>query len=149
MKYWLYPIHPILMWVLFVLVLYAFYSGVQVRRTRMATGEIRKILSRERFDRTHYQLASALLALMTLSTLTGMGVDYLNTGQLFVGFHLIPAAIAIALMASTAALAPWMQQGKNWARDLHLGLGIAIACVFSWQVFSGFYVVWEIITGQS
>ena len=44
MKYWLYPIHPILMWVLFVLVLYAFYSGVQVRRTRMATGEARKTL---------------------------------------------------------------------------------------------------------
>ena len=149
MKYWLYPIHPILMWVLFVFVLYAFYLGWQVRRTRMATGEAKQALSRERFDRQHYQLASALLALMTLSTLMGMGVDYLNTGQLFVSFHLIPAAIAIALMASTAALAPWMQQGKSWARDVHFGLGIAISSVFSWQVFSGFYVIWEIITGQS
>ncbi|MDY6937485.1 MAG: DUF4079 domain-containing protein [Cyanobacteriota bacterium] len=149
MKYWLYPIHPIIMWVLFVLVLYAFYLGVQVRRTRTATGETKQVLSRERFDRAHHRLASVLLAGMTLSTLVGMGVDYLNTGQLFIGPHLIPGAIAISLMATTAALAPWMQQGKSWARNLHLGLGMAIASVFSWQVFSGFYVIWEIITGQA
>ncbi|MBE9170887.1 DUF4079 family protein [Pleurocapsales cyanobacterium LEGE 06147] len=44
-KFLLNFIHPILMWALLFLTLYALYLGIQVRRTRTATGEAKKIIN--------------------------------------------------------------------------------------------------------
>ena len=41
-KPWLNFIHPVLMWVLLAVSIYALYLGVKVRQTRTAEGEVRK-----------------------------------------------------------------------------------------------------------
>ena len=63
--------HPILMWVLLAITLYAGYLGLQVRRTRTADKETRKELVPKQFHIKHYQLGSILLALVVLGTIGG------------------------------------------------------------------------------
>ena len=58
MKYWLYAIHPAWMWVVFVLTIYAFYLGLQSRRARKATGEIKKTLVKQKFSQRHYRVGA-------------------------------------------------------------------------------------------
>lgn len=53
--------HPILMWVLFGLTLYAMYLGIQLRRVRSAEGEVKKELIKGRFTIRHHQIGSLLL----------------------------------------------------------------------------------------
>src|SRR5512136_2269524 len=88
-KVWSQFFHPALMWVLFALTLYALYLGVLVKRTRTAEPEKRKELIKGKYNLKHYQVGSALLALMVLGTLGGMAVTYINNGKLFVGPHLL------------------------------------------------------------
>ena len=89
MSYWLYAIHPALMWVVFVCTLYALYLGLQVRRTRSATGELKKALVKQKFSKRHYQLGAFLLALMTTGSIGVLGIEYLNSGKLY--WFLIPS----------------------------------------------------------
>ena len=49
------------------------------------------------------------------------------------------------LMANVAALAPFMQRGKEWARQIHMALAFSIVGLFGWQLITGFEVVLEIV----
>lgn len=145
MNYWLYAIHPAWMWVVFVCTLYALYLGIQVRRTRTATGELKKDLVKHRFGKRHYQLGAFLLALMTTGSIGVLGIEYLNSGKLYVVPHTIVGLGMTVLMANAAALAPLMQQGKEWARYTHIAIALVIIMLFGWQLVTGIQVVFEIV----
>lgn len=144
-KVWSQFIHPILMWILFGLTLYALYLGLQIRRTRSATPEVRKELVKGRFNLRHYQLGSLLLSLMVVISILGMGVTYANNGKLFFGPHLLAGLGMTALIALSASLSPFMQKGHDWARYTHIVLNVGIVGLFGWQAVTGMQIVQRII----
>ena len=77
-KPWLNFIHPLLMWGVLALTLYAGYLGYKYRQTRLATGEERKALVKGKFLVRHHQAGSTLLAVMVLGSLGGMASTYIN-----------------------------------------------------------------------
>lgn len=144
-KPWLNFVHPILMWLLLALTLYALYSGIQVRRTRSAEGDTKKELVKGKFRVKHYQMGSILLATMVFGTIGGMAVTYINNGKLFVGPHLLAGLAMTGLIATSAALAPLMQNGKDWARYTHIALNVTIVGLFGWQAVTGMNIVQRIL----
>lgn len=145
-KPWLNFVHPILMWVLFAISLYALYLGVLVRRTRTSEGEAKKELIKGRFNVRHYQVGSWLLALMVVGAIGGMAVTYINNGKLFVGPHLLAGLGMTGLVAISASLSPYMQKGANWARNTHIALNVVLLGLFGWQAVSGVEIVQRIIS---
>lgn len=137
--------HPVLMWILLALTLYALYLGIQVRRLRSAEGETKKQLLKGKYNLRHYQLGSILLALMVLGTIGGMAVTYINSGKLFVGSHLIAGLGMTGLIATSASLSPYMQKGHDWARYTHIVLNIALVGLFGWQAVTGMQIVQRIV----
>jgi heme A synthase len=144
-KFWLNFLHPILMWLLFALVLYALYTGIQTKRTRTAEGETKKELVQGKFRIKHYQIGSIMLAGMVLGTIGGMAVTYINNSKLFVGPHLLVGLSMTALVAISAALAPFMQNGNTTARFTHIGLNISLLGLFGWQAITGMDIVQRIL----
>ena len=144
-KPWLNFVHPILMWLLLALTLYALYSGIQVRRTRSAEGDTKKELVKGKFRVKHYQMGSILLATMVFGTIGGMAVTYINNGKLFVGPHLLAGLAMTGLIATSAALAPLMQNGKDWARYTHIALNVTLVGLFGWQAVTGMGIVQKIL----
>jgi len=138
--------HPLLMWVLFGLSLYALYLGVQIRRTRNADKETRKELVGKNFNTRHYQIGSILLAMLVLGSIGGMAVTYVNNGKLFVGPHLIAGLAMTGLVAVSASLSPLMQKGNDLARYTHIGLNVAILGIFGWQAVTGMNIVQKILS---
>jgi hypothetical protein len=138
-------VHPTLMWVLFGLTLYAFYTGMKVRKTRSATGDEKKELIKGQFNTKHYQLGSIVLALMVLGSVGAMGATYINSGKLFVNPHLIAGLSMTSMIAISAALSPYMQKGKDWARTTHIILNTAIVGLFGWQAITGVQIVQNIL----
>lgn len=145
-KPWLNFIHPVLMWVLFAISLYALYLGVLVRRTRNAEGEAKKELIKGRYNVRHYQIGSLLLALMVIGTLIGMGATYINNGKLFVGPHLLAGLGMTGLVAISASVSPYMQKGQNWARYTHIALNVVLMGLFGWQAATGVEIIQRIIS---
>lgn len=145
-KPWLNFIHPILMWVLLGVSIYALYLGVQVRRTRYAEGEAKKQLIRGGYNVKHYQIGSVLLALMVLGALGAMGVTYINNNKLFFGPHLLIGLGMTGMIAISASLSPFMQKGHNWARYTHIILNSALLALFSWQAVSGVQIVQNLLS---
>ncbi|MBD0314637.1 MAG: DUF4079 domain-containing protein [Microcoleus sp. T3-bin5] len=145
-KVWSQFFHPVLMWVLLAVSLYALYLGVLVRRTRTAEGEAKKELIKGKFNVKHYQIGSLLLALMIVGSLGGMAITYINNGKLFVGPHLLAGLGMTGLIATSAALSPYMQKGKDWARYAHIVLNSALLALFSWQAVTGMQIVQRIIS---
>ena len=137
--------HPILMWVLLGLTVYALYLGIQARRTRTADAEARKELIKGKFANRHYQIGSLILALMVLGTIGGMAATYINNNKLFVGPHLLAGLGMTGLIAISAALSPLMQKGQDWARYAHIGLNVAIVGLFGWQAVSGMDIFQRIL----
>lgn len=137
--------HPILMWVLFGLTLYAMYLGIQLRRIRSAEGEVKKELIKGRFTIRHHQIGSLLLALMVLGTLGAMAVTYINNGKLFLGSHLLAGLGMTGLIVTSASLTPWMQKGHDWARYTHITLNVVLVGLFSWQAVTGMQIVQRIV----
>ncbi len=137
--------HPILMWTLLGLSIYALYLGVQLRRIRTVDKEIRKELVKKQFNTKHYQVGSLILALMVLGTVGGMGVTYINNGKLFVGPHLLAGLGMTGLIAVSASLSPFMQKGNDLARYTHITLNVIILGLFTWQAFSGTDILLRII----
>ena len=78
---------------------------------------------------------------MTLGTLGGMAVTYLNNGKLFVGPHLLVGLAMTAMIAIAASLSPLMQQGNLIARKAHVGLNMGVMTLFLWQAVSGMEIV--------
>lgn len=145
-KVWSQFFHPALMWVLFALSLYALYLGVLVKRTRTAEPEKRKELIKGKYNLKHYQVGSALLALMVLGTLGGMAVTYINNGKLFVGPHLLAGLGMTGMIAVSASLSPFMQKGADWARYTHILLNISLLGLFGWQAITGIEILQRIIS---
>lgn len=145
-KFWLNFIHPILMWVLLGVSIYALYLGVQVRRTRTAEGEIKKELIQGRYNVKHYQIGSIILALMVIGAIAAMAVTYINNGKLFFGPHLLVGLGMTAMVAVSASLSPFMQKGQNWARYTHIVLNATLLALFSWQAVSGIQIIQNILS---
>ncbi|MEH2237491.1 DUF4079 domain-containing protein [Nostoc sp.] len=145
-KYWLNFIHPVLMWALLALSIYAAYLGLQVQRTRNAQGEEKKELIKGRYNVRHYQMGSILLALMVAGAIGAMAVTYINNGKLFVGSHLLAGLGMMSLIAFSAALSPYMQKGANWARATHILLNFTLLGLFAWQAVTGVQIVQRILT---
>lgn len=137
--------HPILMWILLGLTVYALYLGIQIRRTRSADKETRKELIKQNFGAKHHKVGSVLLSFMVLGTLGGMAVTYINNGKLFVGPHLLTGLGMTGIIASSAALVPYMQKGNDLARYTHISLNIILLGLFGWQAVSGMQIVQRII----
>ncbi|MEA5621585.1 DUF4079 domain-containing protein [Nostoc sp. UHCC 0251] len=145
-KYWLNFFHPVLMWALLVLSIYAAYLGLQLQRTRNAQGEEKKELIKGRYNVRHYQIGSILLAVMVVGAIGGMGVTYINNGKLFVGPHLLAGLGMTGLIACSAALSPYMQKGANWARATHILVNFTLLGLFAWQAVTGVQIVQRILT---
>ncbi|QLE46774.1 DUF4079 domain-containing protein [Nostoc sp. C057] len=145
-KYWLNFFHPVLMWALLVLSIYAAYLGLQLQRTRNAQGEEKKELIKGRYNVRHYQIGSILLGLMVAGAIGGMGVTYINNGKLFVGPHLLAGLGMTGLIAFSAALSPYMQKGANWARATHILINFTLLGLFAWQAVTGVQIVQRILT---
>ncbi|MCC5631818.1 DUF4079 domain-containing protein [Nostoc sphaeroides] len=145
-KYWLNFFHPVLMWALLVLSIYAAYLGLQVQRTRNAQGEEKKELIKGKYNVRHYQIGSILLALMVVGAIGGMGVTYINNGKLFVAPHLLAGLGMTGMIAFSAALSPYMQKGANWARATHILVNFTLLGLFAWQAVTGVQIVQRILT---
>ncbi|MHC5936028.1 DUF4079 domain-containing protein [Nostoc sp.] len=145
-KYWLNFIHPVLMWALLALSIYAAYLGLQVQRTRNAQGEEKKELIKGKYNLRHYQMGSILLALMVVGAIGAMAVTYINNGKLFVGTHLLAGLGMTSIIAFSAALSPYMQKGANWARATHIILNFTLLGLFAWQAVTGVQIVQRILT---
>jgi hypothetical protein len=137
--------HPLIMWVLFGLTIYALYLGVQARRTRTADAEARKDLIKGKFANRHFQIGSLVLALMVLGTIGGMAATYINNNKLFVGPHLLAGLGMTGLIAVSASLSPFMQKGQDWARYTHISLNAVIVALFGWQAVSGMDIFQRIL----
>ncbi len=137
--------HPIIMWVLLGLTVYALYLGMQIRKTRSADKDTRKELIKKNFNQRHHQIGSILLSLMILGSLGGMAVTYINNGKLFVGPHLLVGLTMTGIIAVAAALVPYMQKGNDLARVTHISLNIVLLGLFGWQAVSGMQIVQKIL----
>jgi hypothetical protein len=137
-------LHPLVMWGLLALSGYGMFLGIKAKRTRTADAEARKQLIKGQFAKRHFQIGSALLALMVLGTFGGMAVTYLNNGKLFVGPHLLVGVAMTCMIALAAALTPLMQQGNLIARKAHVGLNMGLMTLFLWQAVSGMQIVAKI-----
>ena len=120
---------------------WALYLGIKAKKTRTGTPEQRKQLIPGKFAQRHYRWGSLLLAVMTLGTLGGMAVTYLNNGKLFVGPHLLVGLAMTGMIAIAASLSPLMQQGNLIARKAHVGLNMGVMTLFLWQAVSGMEIV--------
>lgn len=137
--------HPVMMWILLGVSIYAMYLGMQIRRTRSAEGEQKKQLIQGRFNIRHHQIGSLLLSLMVLGSIGGMAVTYINNGKLFFGPHLLAGLGMTGLVAVSASLSPFMQKGNDLARYTHIVLNIVILGLFSWQAVTGMQIVQRIL----
>lgn len=144
-KVWSQFSHPALMWALLALSIYALYLGVQIRRTRSAEGDAKKELIKGKYNIKHYQMGSILLGLMVLGSVGGMAITYLNNGKLFVGSHLLAGLGMTGIIATSAALSPFMQKGQDWARTSHIVLNIALVGLFGWQAVTGMQIIQRIL----
>ena len=145
-KFWLNFIHPVLMWVLLGVSIYALYLGLKVRQTRSAEGDVKKELIKGRYNVKHYQVGSVLLGLMVVGAIAAMAVTYLNNQKLFFGPHLIAGLAMTGMIAISASLSPFMQKGQDWARYTHIVLNAALLALFSWQAVSGVQIIQNILS---
>ncbi|MBE9169772.1 DUF4079 domain-containing protein [Pleurocapsales cyanobacterium LEGE 06147] len=139
-------IHPVVMWILLATAIYALYLGIKIRQTRNAEGETKKELLKGRYNIRHYQVGSVLLAFMVISPIFAMAITYINNGKLILSPHLIVGLTTVSLIASSASLAPFMQKGNMWARNIHFALNIGVLGLFAWQVVTGIQIVQKIIS---
>ncbi len=138
--------HPLMMWVLFGISIYAMVLGFKSRKIRTADKELRQKLIKTQVRTKHHLFGSLLLALMVLGTIGGMAVTYINNGKLFVGPHLLVGLGMTGLIAMSAALVPLMQKGNNLARYSHIILNIVLVSLFGWQAVTGMDIVQRIIS---
>lgn len=145
-KFWLNFIHPVLMWVLLGVSIYALYLGIKVRQTRSAEGDVKKELIKGRYNVKHYQVGSVLLGLMVIGAIAAMAVTYINNQKLFFGPHLLAGLAMTGMIAVSASLSPFMQKGQDWARYTHIVLNAALLALFSWQAVSGVQIIQNILS---
>lgn len=140
--------HPVAMWILLVVAIYAMYLGVQVRRTRLADSNLKKELVKGRFALRHHQIGSILLGVMVMGAIGGIMVTYLNNGKIVIGPHLFAGLGMVGLISTSAALVPFMQK-HDWVRNVHIALNIVMMGLFSWQAVTGVQIVQKILSNMS
>ena len=138
-------VHPVTMWIVLVLAIYAMYLGVQVRRARLADGDLKKELVKGRFAIRHHQIGSILLALIVMGAIGGITVTYLNNGKIVIGSHLFAGLGMVGLVSTSAALVPFMQK-HDWVRSIHVSLNLILLGLFSWQAITGVQIVQKIVS---
>jgi hypothetical protein len=139
--------HPMMMWALLALSIYALKLGIQAKKVRTTEDkEVRKELIKQKPNIKHHQIGSLLLALMVLGTVGGMAVTYINNGKLFVGPHLLVGLGMTTLIATSASLVPWMKEGNELARKAHVGLNMTLLLLFGWQAWTGVEIVQKIVS---
>ena len=137
--------HPVIMWVLLGVSLYALYLGMKIRATRSAEGDAKKELIKGKFNSRHHRMGSALLAFMVLGSIGGMAVTYINNGKLFFGPHLLVGLGMTGIIATSASLVPFMQKGSDLARTTHIALNVVLVGLFGWQAVTGVQIVQRIL----
>lgn len=137
-------VHPILMLILLVVSLYVLYLGIYVRRTRLAQGELKKELVKGRLGIRHHQLGSILLSLVVIGAIGGMIVTYINNGKILIGPHLFAGLGVVGLIATSAALVPFMQK-HLWTRNVHITLNLILLGLFGWQAITGIQILQKIL----
>jgi hypothetical protein len=138
-------VHPILMLVALLPTLLAAYWGIQVRRTRSANGEDKKKLIKGKYNQRHFQSGSILFSVWTIGSLIGMGATYLLYSQLFLSPHLFGGLLVMASGSVAAACVPFIQQGKLWARTVHLFAVIPVFMLVIAQTVTGVDIVTAMI----
>ncbi|MBE9166985.1 DUF4079 domain-containing protein [Pleurocapsales cyanobacterium LEGE 06147] len=134
-------VHPVMMLIAFLLTFFALHWGIQVRRTRNASGEEKKKLIKGKYNQQHFQLGSILLAVWIIGSLIGMVATYLLYSQIFLSPHLFGGLFVMMLGSIAAAAAPFMQQGKTWARTVHLCTIIPVLLLVFTQSVTGVELV--------
>jgi hypothetical protein len=137
--------HPATMWLLLGTSLYAFYLGWQSRQIRSVDAERRKELVKSKVTQRHFTTASALFTIMTIATFSGMANTYARTGKLFPGPHLYAGLGLVGLMSVMSAMVPYMQQGKDWAKNVHFSLAFGAVALFGWQAKTGMIIVGKLL----
>ena len=74
-----------------------------------------------------------------------MAATYINYGKLFVGPHLLVGLSMTGLIATSAALVPFMQKGNETARLTHISLNVVLVGLFGWQALTGMQIVQRIL----
>ena len=139
--------HPVMMWILLIVAFYAMYLGVQVRRTRLAEGTLKKELVTGRFALRHHQIGSLLLAVMVMGAIGGIMVTYFNNGKIVISPHLFAGLGMVGLIATSTALVPFMQK-HDWVRSIHISLNVILMGLFSWQALTGIQIVQKILSSM-
>ena len=134
-------LHPVMMILVIIGTFYAAYFGMQVRRTRNANGEKKKNLVKAKYNQKHFIVASTLLSGWIIGSILGMAATYYLYDKLFVSPHLISGLAIVAIAAVAAALVPWLQRGKTWARTIHIVLAFLLVGFSISQVVTGFEIV--------
>jgi hypothetical protein len=137
--------HPITMWILLAVAIYAMYLGVQVRRTRLAEGDLKKELIKGKFTIRHHQIGSILLALMVMGAIGGIVVTYINNGKIMIGSHLFAGLGMVGAISVSAALVPFMPK-HDWVRNVHISLNLVVLGLFGWQALTGIQIVQKILS---
>lgn len=136
--------HPIMMWILLGVAIYAMYLGVQSRRTRLAEGDVKKEMIKGKFAIRHHQIGSIVLALMVLGAIGGIVVTYITRGKIYVNAHLFAGLGMAGAIAISAALVPFMQK-HDWVRKVHVSVNMILMGLFGWQAFTGVQIVQKIL----
>uniref|UniRef100_A0ACD5GY13 DUF4079 domain-containing protein n=1 Tax=Desertifilum tharense IPPAS B-1220 TaxID=1781255 RepID=A0ACD5GY13_9CYAN len=137
--------HPLFMLVALLATGYALYLGVLVRKTRNADAETRKKNIKAKYNQRHFLIGSLLLAVWVIGTVAGMASTYTLYHKLFVSSHLIFGLSTICLAAVAVALVPFMQQGKEWYRIIHILCTSAVVFCFVTQTITGFQIVQKMV----
>ena len=137
--------HPVLMLGALIATFYALYLGILVRRTRSADAETRKQMIKEKYNQRHFQLGALLLAVWVIGAVGGMGATYLLYHKLFFSPHLLIGLSTICFAALAATLVPLMQQGKEWARLLHISFAMLVVGCFLAQTVTGLQIVQKML----
>ena len=139
-------VHPVLMLGLLAYLIYTAYLGFQVRRTRTAEGDAKKDLIKGKYSTRHHQSGTIVLAIMIAGAFGGVVSTYLGEGEIPAIAHLFVGLGMTVLVAISASLAFLMQQGKNWARQIHILINIVLLSLFAWQAVTGLQIVRELLT---
>lgn len=137
--------HPIIMWIVLIVALYAMYLGIQVRRTRVADGDLKATLVKGRFAIRHHQVGSILLALIVMGAIGGIAVTYINSGKVVIGPHLFFGLGIVGLVSASAALVPFMPK-QNWLRSVHVLLNLVLMGLFGWEAVTGVQIVQKLLS---
>jgi hypothetical protein len=138
-------VHPIMMWMVLLIALYAMYLGIQTRRTRTAGSEQKSTLIKKRFPIRHHQMGAILLVLLVLGMIGGLTVTYLTRGEIVVGPHLFVGLAMVGVAATATGLVPFMQK-QDGLRNVHVALNLVLMGLFGWQALTGVQIVQKMLS---